>query len=49
MAAYLRTRSLQSSTKRPMPYASMSRLEENPFSFSTSTSTHSPWPSKPFW
>ena len=32
-----------------MPYSSISRLEFNPSSFSTSTSTHNPWQSNPFW
>ena len=45
----LATRSLQRSAKFAIPYSSMSRLELSPSSFSTSTSTQSPWQSKPFW
>ena len=42
------TLALQRSTNSAIPYSSMSRLLLNPSSFSTSTSTHRPWQSKPF-
>ncbi len=42
-------RALQYSTKRSIPYDSMSRLFLKPSSFSASTSIHSPWQSNPFW
>ena len=48
-AAKVRTRCLQSVTNSAIPYASMSRLEVNPRSRSTLTSTHRPWQSNPFW
>ena len=48
-AANVRTRCLHRLTNSAIPKASMSRLEVNPRSFSTLTSTHRPWQSKPFW
>ena len=43
------TRSRHAREKRSRPYDSISRFELKPRVFSTSTSTHSPWQSKPFW
>ena len=48
-AEYSATRSRQARAKRSSPYSSISRLEFSPSAFSTSTSTHRPWQSKPFW
>ena len=43
------TRSRQAREKLSRPNDSISRFESNPSVFSTSTSTQSPWQSKPFW
>ncbi len=48
-AEYSATRSRQARTNRSSPYVSMSRFEFRPRAFSTSTSTHRPWQSNPFW
>ena len=48
-AAYSATRSRQAVMNLSRPYASISRLELSPSAFSTSTSTHRPWQSNPFW
>jgi hypothetical protein len=43
------TRSRQRAANSARPYSSISLFEFSPSDFSTSTSTHRPWQSKPFW
>ncbi len=49
IAEYSATRSRQARMNLSSPYSSISRFEFRPSAFSTSTSTHSPWQSNPFW
>ena len=49
IAAKRRTRSRHARAKASSPIASMARLSARPSARSTSTSTHRPWQSNPFW